>query len=454
MEIGSYLTVYLHEKSENSTKLTTKLLGRIKNMYWRAESLLKNEYGIPDWKERIKKDSFCIEELKGVPKPKTIELEFGDNPLAIGEIDFIGVPKKIPSTWMKVFEASEEEVEGILGEKNENSGFKIKINPEKMIPIGFKKKQFMNNILIVGSYENFLSLTLREILKFSTGPPKIIFTKKASTEFSDLNRISSHEFQRLVSNGFGFEYCSDEQILNAATSLNPPQIRLLSNLLVQIREEKKGESKFETLRKVISKNMKTDNDRYSEDLEKILDFLETRDRNLNSLMGDNKITVVDVSGEGESKQIIFSKFLHAVEDEMNSRRREKAQFLEFILVIEDIEDYVPLNSQKELDSDKTISKETFKMFVSHPDTNKIGLIVSTRFPSRIDPLVCYLCPNRIIGEVFERRELMKIEEVFGIDEVEIRKLRNIPRTENFYGVLLNFPSKFPVDVVDGILTGR
>ncbi|MGD2248124.1 MAG: hypothetical protein PVF58_06930 [Candidatus Methanofastidiosia archaeon] len=454
MEIGSYLTVYLNEKSGNSAKSGPKLLGRVKNMYWKAKKLLKNEYGLPDWEERYRKDSFCIEEEKGVPTSKTIGLKFGGDPLTIGEIDFIGVPPKIPSTWMKVFEASESEIEGILGEKNENSGFKIKINSEKKFPIDFKKEQFINNILIIGSYENFLSLTLKEILKFPIDLPKIVFTQRADTGFSDFDRISIQEFQKLVSNGFGFEYSSDEQILNAATSLNPPQIRLLSNLLVQAKKDKKRESKLKTLRRVINKNIEAYNGRYEKDLEKILSFLEVKwdeSKNLNSLMSDNKTIIVEVLDERESKQIELSKFFHAVIEEISNRKRNKAPPLGFFIFIEDIEEYIPSNFRKNLDSDKKISKEAFKKFISHPDTNKIGLIMSTCFLSRIDPLIYYLCPNRLFGEVFEKRELIKIKEVFGIEEIEIRNLRNISRREDEWGILLNFPSRFPVDVVDGVL---
>ena len=454
MEIGNYLTIYLEEKTGSSKNSHVLLLGRLKDLWWKSRDAIEDEYGVDfeEWEKEIKSESTSVTTGSGYGDDMSINLLGKLH--CIGKIDFLGVPEKIPHTWMKVFEASEEDVREVLKATCENKGFKVKIGTERWVPVGFEEKHLTDNILIIGSYGDFLSFAMRQILKISR-LPKIAFGQRISVVFSDSNRIPICEFQRLVSNGFGFEYCSDEQILNAAISLNPPQIRLLSNFLIQARKEKEGGAKFKTLKRVIDKNKETYNGKYSEDLEEISTFLESKwdeDENLNNLMGKNKTSIVDVSEGGESKQIAFSKFLHAVMEEIENRKRNKAPLLEFLLCIEDIEDYVPSDSIEELDSDRAISRETFKKFVSHPDTERIGLLMSTRFPSRIDPLIYYLCPNRLFGEVFEKRELLKIEEVFGVEEVEIRKLRNVPRTRDERGILLNFPSRFPIDVVDGILT--
>ncbi|MGC1121741.1 MAG: hypothetical protein WBA22_11675 [Candidatus Methanofastidiosia archaeon] len=452
MKIGDYLSIFLEAESEDSENAHTLLLGRLKDLRWKSKKTIEEEYGFrfEDWGKGIK--SKFASAIPGSGFGDEIEIDLSGNPHPIGKIDFLRVPKRIPLTWMKVFEASEKDVRKVLKGTCEKTGFEVKIGPGRRLSVDFQENHLTDNILIIGSYKDFLSLAIRQILRFSN-LPKIVFTQEADTISSDLNRISIHEFQRLISNGFGFEYSTEEQILNAATSLNPPQIRLLSNLLVRASEEKDGASKLETLKRIIDDNMKVSNDGHSEDLGKISSFLETRDRNLDSLMGD-RITIIDVTEDEESKQTVFSKFLHVVEDEINSRKRNNAPSLNFLLFIEDIEDYIPSNCHEELDSDKAISKEAFRMFVSHPDTNKIGLIMTTRFPTRVDPLICYLCPNRIFGEVFERRELMKIKEIFEIEEVEIRKLRNIQETENTYGALMNFPSRFPLDIVDGIITER
>jgi hypothetical protein len=449
-EIGNYLAIYLEDGSGGSKSAYTVLLGRLKDLYWKSEEAIEEEYGFrfKFWRKGIKSESTSVIASTGFGD--TMPIDLSGNPCAIGKIKFLGVPKKIPRTWMKVFEASEENVGDVLKVGGESTGLRVRISPERWISVDFQERHLTDNVLIVGSYEDFLSMAIKQMLKFSN-LPKIVLTQRAEAEFSDFDRTSIRDFQRLVSNGFGFEYRSDEQILNAATSLNPPQVRLLSNLLVQVREEKKETSKLETLKKIVDKNTETNNDRYSEDLERIIDFLETRDRNLRDLIIDNKITIVDVLDEGESRQIAFSRFLDAVQEEIDNRRRKKASLLEFLLFIENIEDYAPSSSQKGMNSSKSISKVTFRKFMSHPDTEKIGLIMSTRFPSMIDPSIFYLCPNRLFGEVFERRELMKIKDVFGIEEIEIKKLRFNPRREDEMRILLNLPSRFSADVVDGIL---
>lgn len=456
MEIGNYLVIYLEEKSTDSKNAPALLLGRLKDLRWKSEEAIEEEYGFrcKDLRKGIKSESTFV--IPGTGFGDTMPIKFSGNPHAIGKIDFLGMPKKIPYTWMKVFEASEEDIREVLKGTNESTGFKVKVGPETWVSVGFQEKHLTDNILIIGSYKDFLSLVMRQILKFSN-LPKIVFAQKANAELSNFDVISVREFRKLTLNGFGFEYCSDEQILNAAASLTPHQVESLSNFLDQVGEEKKGESKFEMLKKIINKNMETHNSKNLEDLKKILNFLDARwdeVKNLNNLMGHNKTTIVDVSEESESKQIAFSRFLDAVMDEISNRKRNETSLLEFILFIEDIEDYIPSNSERELDDDKAESKEIFGKFISHPNTERIGLIMSTCFPSRIDPLVYYLCPNRLFGEVFEERELMILKEVFGIKEVEIRKLRDIPREEDEFGILLNFPSRFPVDVVDGILAER
>lgn len=457
MEIGNYFSIYLEEKSGNSKNSHILLLGRLDDLHWKSARAIEDEYGVnfEDFEKEIKiKSTSVITTSAGFGDTMSINLL--GNPHAVGRINFLGIPKKIPLTWMKVFEASKEDVRKVLRGTGAETGFEIKIGSEKWTSVDFQENHLTDNILIIGSYKSFLSLVFRQILKFSN-LPKIVFTKKAETAFSSFDKISIHKFQKLISNKFGFEHCSDEQILNAATSLNPHQIRLLSNLLVQAKKEKKGESRYKNLKKVIDKNMGAYNGKYSEDLIKISNFLESKwdeNKNLNNLISDNKITIVDVSQEVESKQIALSRFLHAVLEEINNRKRNKASLLEFILFIEDIEDCIPSTPENDLDSNEAISKEALKTFISYPDIKKIGLIMGTCFPSKIDPLIYYLCPNRLFGEVFEKRELMKIEEVFGINEVEIRKLRSIPKKRDEWGILLNFPSRFPVDVVDGILSEK
>jgi hypothetical protein len=463
MEIGNYVSIYLEDESEDSKSAHTLLLGRLKDLCWKSKKTIEGDYGFrfEDWRKGIKSKFTSV--IPGSGFGDDIQVDFSGNPYPVGKIDFLGVPKRIPLTWMKVFEANEEEIGGALRSTHEGSGFEVKIGSGGRLSVDFQENHLTDNIFIIGSYKDFLSSAVRKILGFSK-LPKIVLSAEADTLFSDLGREAEtasshfhkmpvHEFQRLISNGFGFEYTTDEQILNAATSLNPPQIRLLSNLLVQAGEKKKSASKLEALKKIIHDHLSAGDNGHLEDLDKISKFLETRDGNLNSLLSD-RTTIVDVSGEEESKQIVLSKFLHVVEDEILCRRRNNAPPLNFLLFIEDIEDYVPSDCNEHVNSGRTISKEAFRMFVSHPDANKIGLVMTTRFPTRVDPLIYYLCPNRIFGEVFERRELMKIKEVFEIEEIEIRKLGNIPRTENVYGALLNFPSRFPVDVVDGIMTKR
>lgn len=454
MKIGNYLAIYLEERSRNSRNTNALLLGRLKDLYWKSKESIEKKYGVEfkNWEKGIKSESNSIIPSTGFGD--TIPINLFGNLHCIGRISFLGVPMRVPHTWMKVFEASEEEVKGVLEGTNENTGFKIKIGSEKWLSVGFKEEHLTDNILIIGSHRDFLSLAMRQILKFSN-LPKIVFAQKTDTQFHDSDMISVHKFRRLTSNGFGFEYYSDKQILNSATSLSPPQVRLLSNLLAQIEKKKKKESKFEALKKVIDKNREAYNGKSLENLEKISSFLDTKwdeVKNLNNLMDNDKTTIVDVSEERESKQIAFSNFLDAVMDEISNRKRDKAPLLEFLLFITDIEDYIPPDSGRELDSEKAISKETFGKFISHPNTERIGLIMSTCFPSRIDPLIYYLCPNRLFGKMFEERELLKLREVFGIEEIEIRKLRYTPGKKDEFGILLNFPSRFPVDAVDGILT--
>ena len=461
IRIGDYISLYLGEKNEVNNSIY--ILGRITDLYWKSKKFIENSYGIilDNMEQGIKRKSISIEypQTASQRQEKTItrRIHFGRNPYAIGTVEFLGVPEIFPVTWMKIFMANEKEIETIFGEKNVKSGFHIKINSNKFLPIDLKKEQINNNILIIGSFEEFLITALKELVTLEKDMIKIIFSKKTDIKIPHFSKIPLNEFKKLVSNEFGFENCSDEKILNAATSLNPPQIRLLSNLLNQAKKEKRRNSKLENLKSVITKNMEMYNGRYSQDLEKISNFLKMKwddNNNLNTLI-HNQNTIIDVSQEAESKEIVFSKFLRAIMNEQDNRKRNKCSPLECLLFIDDIEDYVPFKRKKELTSDQSITKEIFKSFVSHPDTSKIGLVMISRFPSRIDPLIFYLSPNRIFGEVFEERELSLIQEVFGVKEIELKKLRNYYTGESELALLLNLPSKFSISVVDGkLIKGR
>jgi hypothetical protein len=450
MKVGNYLSLYLPREAGNSENTHIPLLGRLKDIYWKSEKALREEYNVPlgEWQKKIASKSASV--IEGTGKD-TLSINVLGSLHALGKIEFLGVPKEIPLTWTKVFEANEAEVRSVLGLTEEDTGFKARIGPRQSVPVGFRKKDLTDNILIIGSRKDFLCSVFKEILGLST-LPRIVFTERAATEFSDFDRISVQEFRELISNGFGFECCSDEQILNAATSLNPPQIRLLSNLLNRSKKEKANGSKLRMLKEIIKieRNSTNQDSRYLDDLKEIENFLEMRDRNLNRLMEENAISVVDIA-EKESRQILFSKFIHAVIEEIDNRKRMNSAPLEFLFFLESVEDYVPSYLNGRSGSETAISKESFSMLVSHPETERIGLIMCSRFPSRVDPLVNYLCPCRIFGEVFERRELLKIEEIFGINEMEIKRLTENSSMKNVYRILFNFPSRFSVEAVDGIL---